>query len=446
LLFLILHCTFPTSVVKLGMKSVTAVIMLFLSSVCFAQQMRVIGKIPPANSDTLYRIQVGAYRETVNAEGAFNRLQNAGLNPVYENSLHYRRVVLAGISAANIPHIINIMRNAEFHEVWIREDKITSGFSIISNGNGAVSEINDLADNAPLAIVQTIPSFNDKESTANTYLSNAPVVFFFNDKVYLNSIEDNLDIIADGKPVDGTITINEGANGFAVLTLTPNDPLPAGANISVTVRREMQDDGGNSMQNEISLSYIAEQGSGTNFDKNNFGFEAGDNGIAFTGDGAVIPARGDLVPFEGSRHTAISTGTRIVSANGTAIGSSSSQILLGPIQQPFSSLTFHYNFISAEFNEFVGSVYDDNAMVTIYGPKGVHTEIITSVNRVARKNERFANFPRMPDTGDTYAGHTGWQRCHIENINVGTPAYIIFTVTDVGDTAYSSILAIDALE
>jgi hypothetical protein len=34
----------------------------------------------------------------------------------------------------------------------------------------------------------------------------------------------------------------------------------------------------------------------------------------------------------------------------------------------------------------------------------------------------------------------------MENIDVGTPAYIIFSVTDVGDSSLSSILAVDALE
>jgi hypothetical protein len=419
--------------------------MFFLASVCFAQPLRVIGRIPSPNSDTLYRIQAGAYRETANAEAAFNRLRNAGLNPVYENHLDLRRVVLAGISARNIPHFLNIIRNAGFSEVWIREENTSSGFSIVTSGNGAVSVINDFSDHEPLVIVQTIPSFNDRQSAANAYQANAPIVFFFNDKIYLNSIEENIEITADGKPVDGTIVINEGANGYAVLTLTPNNPLPAGGNVSVVVKSGMQDDGGNRMQNETSLAYIAEQGSQTDFDTN-LGFESGDNGIVFTGDGAVGIARGDLVPFEGSRYTAISTGERIVSDNGAAIGSRTSQILLGPIQRTFSSLIFHYDFISAEFNEYIGSVFDDNAMVTIYGPKGTHTEIITSVNRVGHANTIFGNYPRMPDTGDSYAGHTGWQRVSIENINVGNPAYIIFTVTDVGDSGYSSILAIDALE
>jgi len=351
---------------------------------------------------------------------------------------------VAGISAVNVPYIVNIMYYTGFYEVWIREDKTSSDFTVISSGNGAVNVINDLADKEPLTIVQTIPSFANGESDANAYQSNAPIVFFFNDKIYQNSIKDNIIITVDDMPVDGTITINEGSSGYAVLTLTPANPLPVGGKIAVAVKKGMQDDGGNQMQNEINFSYVAEQGSQSNFD-NNLGFESGENGIAFTGDGAVGAAQGALVPFEGSRYTAISTGAGIVSDK-TAINSRSSQILLGPIQRPFTSLAFHYNFISAEFNEYVGSRYDDNAMITIYGPRGTHTEIITSVNKVRHSNTGFGNYPKMPDGGDAYTGHTGWQRYQIENINVGYPAYIIFTVTDVGDSRLSSILAVDALE
>jgi len=49
----------------------------------------------------------------------------------------------------------------------------------------------------------------------------------------------------------------------------------------------------------------------------------------------------------------------------------------------------------------------------------------------------------MPDGGDNFAGQTGWLPFALNNINVGTPAYIICTVSDIGDTIYSSILAID---
>lgn len=426
-----ISCTFRTRLL-IG-------ILLFLPIFCFAQQLIIVGGIPHHSDTRLYRIQAGSYRETANAERAFHSLRAAGLNPVYENYMDGKRVVLAGINARYIPLLLDIIRAAGFVSVWIREDITSSNVSIEVIGSGAVTKINSSVT-GPLAIVQTIPSFSS--SGENTYQANAPIVFFFNNKIYLDSVDGNIDVAVDGRLVNGTAVINEGANGFAVLTFTPSESFPVGKEISITLKKELQNDGGNQMQGDVIVSYVAEKGSDTDF-SDNFGFESGSNGVVFSGDGAIDTARGDLIPHEGSHYAAISTGDYVVSTTGKAIGSRTSQIQLGPVQKPFSSMGFYYDFISTEFNDFVGSKYDDTAMVTIYGPKGTHTEIITSVNKIGYNNTRFSNFPKK---SDSYAGHTGWQSYRIENIDVGSPAYIIFTVTDVGDNSYPSILAVDTLD
>ena len=393
----------------------------------------------------LFTIQVGAFRHTANAENAFNRARNAGFNPSYENYREVTRVVITGVESNNVPLIVQKLHAAGFPQVWIREHSAMSSFSIIVN-SGAVTQIIPSDNTEPLTIIQTIPSFINAASTDNTYQADSPMVFFFNELLYLDSLEGNIVITADGIPVNGTIVINEGADGFAVLTFIPANPLPEGAQITATIRRELQDSSGNTMTEDHYLAYIAERGLQTVFNRDNLGFEAGDEGVVFLGDGAISTTRGPLIPFESNHYAAVSTGTRIVSSTGIAIGNTTSQVQLGPIMEPFSSLTFYYDFISAEFNEYVGSRYDDTAMITIHGPLGVHNEIITSVNIIAFENEQFIGYPGMPDTGDFYAGHIGWQRFSIENINVGTPAYIVFSITDVGDDIYSSILVIDALE
>ncbi|GHT90366.1 hypothetical protein FACS1894137_19730 [Spirochaetia bacterium] len=117
---------------------------------------------------------------------------------------------------------------------------------------------------------------------------------------------------------------------------------------------------------------------------------------------------------------------------------------VGPITDPISTLGFHYNFISAEFNDYVGSQFDDYALVTVYGPKGSRTGLINTVNRNGNADTAFS-LPRMPDDGDSYAGQTGWTAYTIANIDVGTPAYIVFTVADVADDVLSTILAVDDL-
>jgi len=393
-----------------------------------------------------HQITVGAFREAYDVERALNTLRDADLNPVYENHAYYRHVVLAGIDIRRLWAVLNTVHNVGFTETWLREEPEPAQLAIIIRGNAVVTEIEDTDCADPLAIVQTIPSFELAVPVEErTYHASAPLIFFFNDRIYLHSIAENIRVTADGVPIDGTIVINEGDGGFAVLSFTPNEPFPTGGEIVVVIGRGMQNAGGNEMLEDIGLAFIAEQGADTYF-VGNYGFEQGDIGVTFMGDGAIMSARGPLVPFEGNYFAAISTGSRIVSRYYIAMGLTTSQIVLGPIPEPFFSISFYYNFISAEFNEYVGSEFDDTAMISINGPGGAHEERITSVNMIGFDNMPFIGFPGMPDDGDPYVGYTGWLNFRIDNIDVGSPAYIIFTVTDVGDEFFSSILAIDAIE
>ena len=80
------------------------------------------GGIPPAGSNKLYRIQVGAFRVPRNAVDVFDRLKAAGLNPAYEQYGDLYRVVLAGLRAVDIPTIAQILGNNGFPEVLLREE------------------------------------------------------------------------------------------------------------------------------------------------------------------------------------------------------------------------------------------------------------------------------------------------------------------------------------
>ena len=337
-------------------------------------------------------------------------------------------------------------------------------FSIVNNGNGAVATI-DPTDTKTLEIVQTIPSFTEgtpyssmKSSTvrqsannlkavtdnasSGTFPANLPVMFFFNNKLYLNSIKDNVEIIVDGESVKGTIAINEGANGFAILTFIPWKEFKVDKSISVTIKKGIQSKGGIGMPEDVNLLYQTMQGASGTFDGNS-GFEKGTDGIMFMGDGSRIQAKGPLAPQEGQWHAAISSGSALVSGEGIAIGNASSMMILGPVNKEITSLNFYYDFISAEFNDYVDSEFDDCAMFTITGPKGSYSEFITSVNTIRFDNKAFTEFSNMPDDGDNYAGHIGWAKREIKFDKVGTPAYVTFTVTDVSDLILSSILAID---
>jgi rare lipoprotein A len=73
-----------------------------------------------------YRFQLGSFRVARNAVDTFDRLKNAGLNPAYERHDDERgeffRVVLAGISGANVYETTEKLKLAGFREALIREE------------------------------------------------------------------------------------------------------------------------------------------------------------------------------------------------------------------------------------------------------------------------------------------------------------------------------------
>jgi hypothetical protein len=317
--------------------------------------------------------------------------------------------------------------------------EVKSGYTVINNGNAAVTTI-DATDSTKLAIDQAIPSVSNQ-----TYYSNTPIIFFMNDKVLLSSIYDNIIVMQDDIKVKGTIYVNESYNGNAIITFTPTDAFSSNGNtISIVMKKDIQSKGGTKLLGDYVISYKTTSPSLISFDDNK-DFERGYSGVSFSGDGSLLIGKfGTEKPFQGTRYAAISTGTQIVST-GTAIGNTSSMMYLGPINSNISSFSFEYDFISSEFNEYVGKRTDDAAIVTVYGPLGTYTEQVTSVNTVGIAGNTRDTIPKLPDGGDNYVGHTGWLRKTISFKNVGNPAFIVFTVTNVADKQLTSILMVDSL-
>ena len=69
-----------------------------------------------------YRIQVGAYCNSANAQSVMTQLQCQNLNPVKENYLQYTRVVLRGISANKVKNTVAAVRRAGFDDPWIQPE------------------------------------------------------------------------------------------------------------------------------------------------------------------------------------------------------------------------------------------------------------------------------------------------------------------------------------
>lgn len=313
-----------------------------------------------------------------------------------------------------------------------------STYVIKNTGTAGVSSITDTNDSVLLDIAQAVPSVSNQ-----IYPSNIPILFFFNDKVLLSSITPDTFIVTENnQKVGGTIAINEAANGFAIFTFTPKKAFASNANIKVTLTTAMKDDAGLGLESDYVLEYQTSAATTTNFN-GNLGFESGNSGVSFIGDGNILTGeQGCVNPF-GSNFGAITSGSHLISAN-DAIGGASSMMFVGPISATnLTSLSFKYNFLSAEFQEFVGSVYDDSFMAIVVGANGAHSEFITSVNTIGTAgNTPCTGFPGLPDVSSD-AGSTGWLTKTLNFPNLGDQVYVVFIVTDVSDQIYSSVVCVD---
>jgi hypothetical protein len=102
-------------------KAFTGLMLLLLSVYCFSQQaISIEGELPRPDSVNQYRVQVGSFRIHTNAENLFARLKAAGLNPVYEDYLDFKRVILTALNANDVPALIGKIESLGIKEAWIR--------------------------------------------------------------------------------------------------------------------------------------------------------------------------------------------------------------------------------------------------------------------------------------------------------------------------------------
>jgi rare lipoprotein A (peptidoglycan hydrolase) len=84
---------------------------------------------PPAIPTTavqpnkVYRVQVGSYKVARNALSAFERLKNAGLNPLYERNGDDFRVVLTGSPSEEVNGVMQKLGSAGFNDPLLREER-----------------------------------------------------------------------------------------------------------------------------------------------------------------------------------------------------------------------------------------------------------------------------------------------------------------------------------
>ncbi|MDO9287727.1 MAG: hypothetical protein Q7T83_02925 [Thermodesulfovibrionales bacterium] len=170
------------------------------------------------------------------------------------------------------------------------------------------------------------------------------------------------------------------------------------------------------------------------------GFESGALGIwTASGDGRVLTQLGQFGPVEGSYLGLISTGLGYTVAS----GSIEQKVCLPPDAQ---RLEFNWNFNSAEFREWCGSIFQDYFRVDAVTATG-------SQNLFYRKVDDLCNSVFYTslcfDLCDVWS--TGWQLQSIDIsgiavANQNKPVTIRFSAGDVGDSIYDSAILLDNIK
>jgi hypothetical protein len=122
-------------------RPITLIYFLLMSVAAFAQQnssITIFGRIPGADDGKLYRIQVGAFKDSRYAEQAFEKLKRAALNPAYERYQDFTRVMVKGINASQIPRYIEKIQSIGFKEIFIKLDAESSPLAQLPVSNAAL--------------------------------------------------------------------------------------------------------------------------------------------------------------------------------------------------------------------------------------------------------------------------------------------------------------------
>jgi cell division septation protein DedD len=89
----------------------------------YRSSINVIPGMPDPYGHGVYRVQLGAFSNTGLAEKCFNRLKSAGFTPYYEQFGSLYRVVITGVTAADMAGVVQRLEAAGFSEAWIREER-----------------------------------------------------------------------------------------------------------------------------------------------------------------------------------------------------------------------------------------------------------------------------------------------------------------------------------
>lgn len=301
--------------------------------------------------------------------------------------------------------------------------------------------VEDTDDTVPFDVVDSTPA----DGAAGVSPSGS-IAIFFGDIIDPESLDDvAFSIKAGGASIQGTYTLSRSTNGLnAVIVFSPYGSFPANSEITVTLTATngLLDDGSNALSGVYEYSFTTGSSLGAT---DNVDFDDATDplkGWNVNGNGGTVALPYSGV-WSGGNAAALTTGgSAFENVSGTSQGGKTSFLSSGSITVPngLSRLAFDFVFLSSEFKDFIGTEYDDNVTVSISGPSGSVSKTIDSVNAYVDQNKQDA-LVSNPDAPGGY--RTGIQTELLDITAVGSPLTISFTITDVGDDAFTSMVMID---
>jgi hypothetical protein len=303
----------------------------------------------------------------------------------------------------------------------------------------------DSSDDTPPTIKGSIPPHEAENLT-----TTLAIVLFFDDEINPNTINgETVKVYKTNFLPENKVLGEYGAilseAGNTILFFVPDQPLPEKENIYIKLPAAgVRDDGENYIGSEEIIQFSTGEAIATV--ETNLGFEEGDNGYRFIGDGAIIGTEGELSPSGGAKMAAISSGNYILSPY-HAIDYTTSVLATGTIAVPTgaSKLIFDYDFLSEEFDEWVDEDLDDTFIISITGSTSLYATLVTSVNIIGQDDSRSIPVSNTGSLSVVDADHTGWIAKEIDISDMGSEINMFFTVSDVGDSSYDTLVFIDRL-
>jgi hypothetical protein len=300
--------------------------------------------------------------------------------------------------------------------------------------------LNHQTEDGPFSVVTTFPP-----NGATGVDPNSVIVLFFDDNLNSSTINStNITVQGSAGAVAGTFAFDCSTAANAMVTFIPSSPFAVKDTVKVTMGTGLQDDDNGGFLGPVSFSFMTGTGAGGSATAPISIEDTAPPGVACVGDCGFLPTFGSAPPILGSYSMYFSSGDPTVTTTSPAMANTSSFVAVSSVPTGgAANLTFQYNFISEEFDEFVGTIFDDVFLVAVAGPGGVVFDVVTSVNIVGAAASTPGTYPTI-GADSLFDAHQTGNLTHTLNVaSLGSPLNIVFIVSDVGDTILPSVVVLD---